>query len=1332
MKKILSLFLILCIIISILMTIPITVSAATSGTCGDNLTWSLDNEGTLTINGSGDMYDFSMNSVAPWHESYLNITSVIINDGITNVGDYAFYPCSQLINVVIPKSVTKIGASAFSSCVKLTSVTIPDGVTDIGVGAFSSCANLKTIIIPNSVTHIGDSAFRRCANLETVTISDSLTSIGEATFSFCYDLKNVNIPYGVTNIGAYAFHNCTRLSNISIPNTVTTIGKYAFADCDSLVNIALPSELTIINEYMFYMCDVLSNINIPSGVTIIGKSAFAQCYNLTDITIPSSVKSIGGSAFRLCSSLTNVNTESISTWLNIDFAGFESNPLRYASHFYLNGELQTNINIPSNVSKIKAYAFSYYGHLSNITIPETVTSIGEGAFYKCSNLTKVEIPQSVINIADSAFSYCSGLTNLTIPSSITNIGKNTFSNCVGLTRVAIPKEITSIKIYAFDNCNSLTDVYYSGTEEDWGNIAIQLNNNYLTNATIHYNCTMPEMMDYFMPSTRNGTFNFASGKKRTAEFNYDDNYFAQNSYIYNHDLAKFSMRLALSAFAKKTGSGSDKDYTKQYENAMNLLENCKFENIQWNADYEEQPQANGIGLIAGNKRIKYDSGNYTLIALAIRGGGYEAEWGGNLTVGNDEHHQGFEIARNYAIQFIQDYIASNEITGKVKLLVTGFSRAAATANLTAAYFDEYPERLSDNVSVNTGDIFAYCFETPAGVLYPDNDSGLYNNIYSIVNQHDPVPMVAMREWGYDRYGRTLYLPAAQTHSKYFELREKMIPLYDEYIGNNKENISEDDKKPYKIDNFSKYTYSSAITYKYALENAQGVYLEQIVDKLAKSIGSPSNYKEGYQEAFAYLGENLIGGNNSEEFINSLLYEFSWRYGTKKITGFVGSLVPYKHIIRESLNAAFNDVGIAMDSNNILIGLIISLGVDDFITILKNIGNFGQAHSPELCMAWLDTISGEEDFTDARLRTLYVNCPVDVEVYDSNDNLVAAIYDNEVQAFPNSTIITYIDDNGQKVMYLPQDTDYRVEILATDEGEVTYSVQEKNVATGETKIVNYNNMTVSKDDTLTGTVENLATTENATYLLESKSVEVSEAEIIEKAESIEISTDVEGNGIVNNGGIYYKGEYAQVNAEPFENEEFLGWYNGTELVSEEASYRFQVTETVTLTAKFTENTCAIHLAESDEKIIDIVRIIKGNNVVLEKEPEKEGYTFDGLYTDSTFETAITTEDMFWEDTTLYVKWEKNINITNASYTNNAVEVNATMVNNLVQKSGVVFIALYYDNRLVGLKQITINKDICYTFENIEEKENNYTVKIMCWESMSNMRPLNVCEVATVQK
>ena len=793
------------------------------------------------------------------------------------------------------------------------------------------------------------------------------------------------------------------------------------------------------------------------------------------------------------------------------------------------------------------------------------------------------------------------------------------------------------------------------------------------------------------------------------------------------------MRLALSAFAKKTGSGSNKNYTKQYINAKNLLVDCGFEDVDWNAAYEEKPNANSVGVIAGNKKISCGGESYTLIAVAIRGGNYEAEWGGNFNVGNGKHHAGFEIARNYTIGFVQDYISTNEITGNVKLLITGYSRAAATANLTAAYFDEYPDRISDNVSAETSDIYAYCFETPAGVVDPENDSGLYNNIFSIVNQHDPVPMVAMREWGYDRYGITLYLPAAQTNSNYFELREKMIELYDEYIGNNEDNVSNDDKKPYKID-ISKYTYLSTITFKYALENAQGVYLEEIVDKLAYAIGSNTNYKNNYQDALVYIGEELIGKKDVEDFIIALLYEFSWRYGAKKITGYVGSLVPYRYIIRESLVAAFDDVGITMESDkmDVIIDLIISLGADDFITILKNYSNFGQAHYPELCMAWLDTIDGEEDFTDARLRTLYVNCPVDIEVYDSNDNLVAAIYNNEILSFPDSTIIAYIDDNGQKVVYLPQDEEYRVEVIATDEGEVTYTVQEQNVSTGETKVINYNNMTVSKDDTLTGTIENLTTTENATYLLVSNSIEVNEAEVIENAEPIEITTVVEGNGVVNNGGSCYKGEYIQVTAEPFENEEFLGWYNGTELVSEETSYRFQVTEEMTLTAKFTEYTCAIMLAESDGNIIDIYRILKGNTFTLTDEPEKDGYTFEGLYTDSALTTPHTADVVFNEDTTLYVKWIKHIDITGAVYNNNTVSVNVTMFDKMVEKSGIVFIALYYDDILIGLKRTEPAQLINYTFENIEEAENPYTVKIMYWENLINLKPLNRRETMDVQQ
>ena len=191
-----------------------------SGTCGDNVYWSFSN-GTLTISGSGKMYDYSasdntsFNTTAPW-------------------GNHRDY---QIKKVIIAQGVSSIGVRAFSGCTSLTSVTIPNSVTSIGSFAFFKCYNLTSITIPNSVTSIGNGAFYGCTSLTSVAIPDSVTSIRANAFSYCTSLTSVAIPDSVTSIGYRAFSYCTSLTSVAIPDSVTSIGDYAFDDCDSLTDV---------------------------------------------------------------------------------------------------------------------------------------------------------------------------------------------------------------------------------------------------------------------------------------------------------------------------------------------------------------------------------------------------------------------------------------------------------------------------------------------------------------------------------------------------------------------------------------------------------------------------------------------------------------------------------------------------------------------------------------------------------------------------------------------------------------------------------------------------------------------------------------------------------------------------------------------------------------------------------------------------------------------------------------------------------------------------------------------------------------------------------------
>ena len=196
-----------------------------SGYCGGegdgtNLSWMLDDNGVLTISGTGAMEDFTVNTT-PWYENKNSITSIIIENGLTNIGDYAFSYCKTLTNATIPNSVTSIDSHAFSNCNKLTSVTIPDSVTSIGSDAFSSCSALTNIIIPDSVTDIDNYAFFSCTSLTNIIIPNNVINIGNYTFYGCRALSSVTIPDGVTNIGDSAFYNCTTLTDVYYTSSET-------------------------------------------------------------------------------------------------------------------------------------------------------------------------------------------------------------------------------------------------------------------------------------------------------------------------------------------------------------------------------------------------------------------------------------------------------------------------------------------------------------------------------------------------------------------------------------------------------------------------------------------------------------------------------------------------------------------------------------------------------------------------------------------------------------------------------------------------------------------------------------------------------------------------------------------------------------------------------------------------------------------------------------------------------------------------------------------------------------------------------------------------------
>ena len=467
----------------------------------DGLTWTLDADGTLTISGTGTMKDYNSSDNPSPADNNSKVKKVVIEDGVTSIGVFAFESCWNLTSITIPDSVTSIGKNAFHACSSLSSITIPDSVTSIGDSAFSNCG-LTSITIPGSVTSIGKFAFDGCTHLTSITIPDSVTSIGEAAFHGCFSLTSITIPDSVTSIGKYAFSDCESLTNITISDSVTSIGAYAFQYCSRLTNITIPDSVISIGEWAFRDCSGLTSITIPKSVTSIGNDAFYGCNNLTvylesGSTLTSNDLGVDESKIvsywnedNLTWKLTADGTLTISgTWAMKDYNSEENpSPARkrkdsvkkvviengvtsIGSSAFRGCTNLTSITIPNSVTSIEVAAFYGCSNLTSITIPDSVTSIGDSAFESCSNLTNITIPKSVTSIGYAAFADCSSLTSITIPDSVTSIGDWAFISCSGLTSITIPDSVTSIGNYAFRYCSSLTSITIPDSVTSIGELA---------------------------------------------------------------------------------------------------------------------------------------------------------------------------------------------------------------------------------------------------------------------------------------------------------------------------------------------------------------------------------------------------------------------------------------------------------------------------------------------------------------------------------------------------------------------------------------------------------------------------------------------------------------------------------------------------------------------------------------------------------------------------------------------------------------------------------------------------------------------------------------------
>ena len=449
-----------------------------------------------------------------------NLKTVNIGNNVTIIPSEVFRGCTGLTSITIPDSVTSIGNSAFEGCTGLTSVTIGIKVTSIGKSAFDNTAwynnqpdglvyagkvaykykgtmpHNTSIVLKEGTLGIAGSAFSGCTGLTSITIPDSVTSIGSSAFSGCTGLTSVTIPDSVTSIGSSAFSGCTGLTSVTIPDSVTSIGSSAFYNTAWYNN--QPDGLVYVGKVAYnYKGEMPSNTSIvlKEGTLGIGDSAFFGCKGLTSITIPDSVMSIGEYAFYSCYRLIEVYNKSA---LSIT-AGSSSNGYvaYYAKNVYTNeggSKLSTDENgyviYADGAEKI---LIAYLGTETELILPSYITKIYRYAFSGCTGLTSVTIPNSVTSIGERAFSGCTGLTSVTIGNGVTSIGMGAFYGCTGLTSITIPDSVTSIGNNAFINCTSLTTVFYAGTEEQWNAIAFGQNIGISSSILYYYSETEPAL-----------------------------------------------------------------------------------------------------------------------------------------------------------------------------------------------------------------------------------------------------------------------------------------------------------------------------------------------------------------------------------------------------------------------------------------------------------------------------------------------------------------------------------------------------------------------------------------------------------------------------------------------------------------------------------------------------------------------------------------------------------------------------------------------------------------------------------------------------------------------
>ena len=462
-KRALSLLLAFVLVLGLFPAV--SAAGVTSGTCGENLTWTLDSEGTLTISGEGPMDNFEREgrgdnitgTTAPWFRDDLTVKQVVIGPGVTKLGHYAFAALRDLESVSLPEGEgvsLVINSYVFASCDALESIYLPESITKMGNGNFRNCGNLTTANLPASLTALGTYTFKNCVSLKNVDMGEWNYTVDSlyGLFYGCSSLESVDLPDNLVNIGYDMFNMCSSLKEIDLPVGIKYIGDCAFADCGSLTEITFPSKLQTIS-YSAFSGTSIETVTIPASVLYIQRGAFAGCPKLTEILVEDGNKefvSIEGVLYE--SDLTEV----------VQVPGGYTGVLNIAEGVQIIGD---DIVI----------GFDSVPGITEIHLPSTLVDF-DNDFYMCPNVTAIHVAESNptwFSSEDGAV-YAKDMSRLlAVPAGYSNKefhilegtqqisgatykGGNAFTYCTNITDIYFPASVSEITTMFFTDCCALT------------------------------------------------------------------------------------------------------------------------------------------------------------------------------------------------------------------------------------------------------------------------------------------------------------------------------------------------------------------------------------------------------------------------------------------------------------------------------------------------------------------------------------------------------------------------------------------------------------------------------------------------------------------------------------------------------------------------------------------------------------------------------------------------------------------------------------------------------------------------------------------------------------